>query len=125
MKIEGKIVHGKHLGRTIDFPTANLLPDRPWKSEKNGVYAAWFYTDGRKLGCMVNIGHHPTVPDGPATIEAHIFDFEGDLYGKSAEIETVAFLRGEVKFESVDALKAQLERDKVKSLHILSTAAIE
>lgn len=125
MKIEGKIVHGKHLGRTIDFPTANLLPDKEYKSEKNGVYAAWFYADGRKLGCMVNIGRHPTVPDGPATIEAHIFDFEGDLYGKSAEIETVAFLRGEVKFESVDALKAQLERDKVKSLHILSTAAIE
>lgn len=125
MIIEGKIVHGKHLGRTIDFPTANLLPDSQWEFEENGVYAAWFYADGMKLGCMVNIGRHPTVPDGPATIEAHIFDFAGDLYGKRAAIETVAFLRGEVKFESVEALKAQLEQDKIKSLHILSSAGIE
>lgn len=125
MKFEGKIVHGKHIGRTIDFPTANLLPDHAWSIGKNGVYAAWFYADGQKLGCMVNIGHHPTVPGGPATIEAHIFDYHGDLYGKSAAIETVAFLRGEQKFESVDALKRQLQLDRERSLHILSSGGIE
>ena len=125
MKIKGKIVHGKHLGRTIDFPTANLLPDQEWEFEKKGVYAAWFYVDGEKLGCMVNIGHHPTVPGGPATIEAHIFDYAGDLYGRNAEIETVELLRSEVKFESVNHLKAQLEQDKIASRHILSAAAIE
>ena len=125
MKIEGKIVHGKHLGRTINFPTANLLPDEAHEFDQKGVYAAWFHVDGKRLGCMVNIGHHPTVPDGPATIEAHIFDFAGELYGKHAGIETVAFLRREVKFDSVEQLRAQLERDKIEAKHILSSAAIE
>lgn len=125
MKITGKIVHGKHLGRTIHFPTANLLPDREWTFEKTGVYAAWFYADGEKHGCMVNIGRHPTVPDGPATIEAHIFDYHGDLYGKTAAIETVAFLRDEQKFASVDALRRQLEQDSLRSRHILSSDGIK
>jgi len=125
LRIEGEIVHGKHLGRTIDFPTANLLPDSKQEFEQKGVYAAWFYADGEKHGCMVNIGHHPTVPDGPATIEAHIFDYGGDLYGKRAAIETVAFLRPEVKFASVELLKAQLERDRIEAKHILSSAAIK
>ena len=121
MKIEGKIVHGKHLGRTIDFPTANLLPDKEYKSEKNGVYAAWFYADGRKLGCMVNIGHHPTLPEGGETVEAHIFDFSEDIYGKEATLETVAFLRSEVKFPSAEDLRLQLEKDKITSRALLKT----
>lgn len=125
MRIKGEIVHGKHLGRTIDFPTANLLPDNQQEFDQKGVYAAWFYVDGEQRGCMVNIGHHPTVPDGPATIEAHIFDYGGDLYGRRAEIETVAFLRPEVKFGSVELLKVQLERDRIKAKHILSSITIE
>ena len=125
MKIEGKVVHGKHLGRTIGFPTANLQPEGKWRFEETGVWAAWFLVDGQKLPCMVNIGRHPTVPDGPATIEAHIFDYQGDLYGRAACVETVAFLRGEVRFGDVSELRAQLERDKIQSLHILSGGGID
>ena len=125
MKIEGKIVRGKQLGRTIGFPTANLLPDREWKSEKNGVYAAWFHLEGEKFGCMVNIGHHPTLPDGPATIEAHVFDYAGDLYGKTAAIETVAYLRPEQKFADVSHLQKQLLFDRETARHILFHPDIE
>lgn len=111
MKIEGIVVHGKHLGRTIGFPTANLRADRRAGEGPNGVYAAWFHVDGRKLPCMVNIGHHPTLPGGGETVEAHIFDFSGDIYGRKATLETVKFLRSEVKFPSPEALRLQLERD--------------
>ena len=125
MRIEGKVVRGKQLGRTISFPTANLQPDVEWKFRETGVWAGWFYVDGMRLACMVNIGRHPTVPDGPATIEAHIFDYSGDLYGKAAAVETVAFLRGETRFDSVEALRSQLERDKIQALHILTAGSIE
>lgn len=121
VKLTGKIVSGKQLGRTIGFPTANLLADLPPET-RNGVYAAWFYLEGKRLPCMVNIGHHPTVPDGAPTIEAHIFHFRDDIYGMEATLETVAFLRDEIKFSSVDALRAQLEADKARSLEILNIA---
>lgn len=125
MRIEGKIVAGKQLGRRIQFPTANLRPHQRWRFDETGVWAAWFELDGERMACMVNIGRHPTVPDGPATIEAHIFDYEGDLYGREAAIETVAFLRGEVKFASVDALRRQLEEDARHARHILLGQSIE
>ena len=118
MKIRGRIVHGKHIGRTLGFPTANLLPEDSIRGVY-GVYAAWFYVDGQKLPCMVNIGRHPTLPEGDKTVEAHIFHFRGDLYGKHAEIETVALLRGEVKFPSPQALRDQLDKDARQALDIL------
>lgn len=118
MKIEGTVVKGKQLGRTIGFPTANLQADSVPQME-NGVYAAWFELDGSRLPCMLNIGHHPTVPEGAPTIEAHIFDFEGDIYGRRAVIDTAAFLRSEQKFPSVDALRQQLSRDRERALEIL------
>lgn len=125
MKIEGKIVRGKQLGRSIGFPTANLLPKAQWCFEKTGVWAAWFFVDGQKYPCMANIGHHPTVPDGPATIEAHLFDFSGELYGKDAALETVQYLRGEVKFPSLQALQVQLALDRAQAQHILTSADID
>lgn len=121
MKIEGVVVHGKHLGRTIGFPTANLRADRREGEGPNGVYAAWFHVDGRRLPCMVNIGHHPTLPEGGETVEAHIFDFSEDIYGKEAALETVAFLRSEVKFSSAEDLRLQLEKDKITSRALLKT----
>jgi len=113
MKITGKIVHGKRLGRTIGFPTANIQPDAPPTGAANGVYAAEISVEGfpEPMRCMVNQGCHPTVPDGPPTIEAHILDFSGDVYGRRAELEYLKFLRPEQKFPSLDALKEQLSRD--------------
>ena len=119
MRIEGVIAQGKQLGRTIGFPTANLQPAGKVNLQLKGVYAAWFEADGERLPCMVNIGHHPTLPEGAPTIEAHIFDYSGDLYGKRAAVELVALLRPEQKFPSVEELRLQLERDKIRSLEIL------
>ena len=122
MKIEGVIAQGKQLGRTIGFPTANLQSAGEVNLQLRGVYAAWFEVDGERLPCMVNIGHHPTLPEGAPTIEAHIFDYSGDLYGKNAAVELVSLLRPEQKFPSVEQLRLQLERDKARSLEILKKA---
>lgn len=114
IKIRGMIVHGKHLGRKLGYPTANLRPDNPAVPlGRNGVYVARISVEGypEPMACMLNQGRHPTVPDGPATIEAHILDFGDDIYGLRAEVEYLKFLRPEQNFGSLDALKAQLKRD--------------
>ena len=114
MKITGEIVHGKQLGRTIGFPTANLRPDDPAAvAADNGVYVARIAVEGypEPLPCMLNQGSHPTVPEGAPTIEAHILDFDDDIYGRRAEVEYLSFLRPERRFPSLDALKQQLKAD--------------
>lgn len=117
--IEGVVVKGKQLGRTIGFPTANIHPDR-WEGEgPNGVYAAWCTVDGARHPGMLNIGLHPTVPEGAPTVEINLFDFHDDVYGMRAVVETVAYLRGEVRFGSVEELRAQLERDRLRSMELL------
>ncbi len=105
----GRVVEGKQLGRRLGFPTANIetadaVPER-------GVYAAVAVADGRRYRAVMNIGRHPTAPEGPPTIEAHFLDFTGDLYGHEVTVRPVRFLRAEVKFDSLEALKAQLQKD--------------
>lgn len=114
----GVVEGGKRLGRTIGFPTANIRATLP-EGIPFGVYAARLVLDGQRYGCMVNIGRHPTVPDGKPTVEAHIFDFDGDIYGRSLQVETLAYLRPEVRFSSLNALKAQLTQDGLRAREIL------
>jgi len=111
VKFTGTVVRGKQLGRTIGFPTANIEPDGPAAAE-SGVYIAEVsVAGGAPLPCMVNQGRHPTAPEGPPTIEAHILGFSGDIYGCRVEMEYLEFLRPERKFPSLDALRAQLDED--------------
>ncbi|MBE5808596.1 MAG: FMN adenylyltransferase [Clostridiales bacterium] len=115
MRITGTISHGKHLGHRLGFPTANIAADHPLaEGERGGVYAAVISIERIEgpLACMVNIGRHPTAPEGPPTIEAHILDFDEDVYGRRAVLETKAFIRPERKFETLDKLVEQLERDR-------------
>lgn len=119
MIIEGKIVRGKQLGRTIGFPTANIESERQIGEIPDGVYAALVEIDAIQYRAMVNIGCHPTLPEGERTIEAHIFDFDGDLYGKMMRIEIIAFIRPERKFASADALRQQLSQDKLTAMEVL------
>ena len=112
MVITGSIEHGKALGRRLGFPTANIRPDGDVASE-NGVYAAalWLEGEPRPRRCMVNQGVHPTAPEGKPTVEAHLLDFDGDLYGMRVRLKYLKFLRPERRFDGLDALKAQLSRD--------------
>ena len=115
----GRVVRGKRLGRTLGFPTANL--DAESTDLARGVYAVRVRLENgaEKMG-MMNVGRHPTLPEGPATVEINLLDFEGDLYGQTLFVEPEAFLRGEVRFESPDALRAQLHRDRESVRAILT-----
>lgn len=119
--ITGVVVAGKQLGRTIGFPTANLSPvDRRQLIPAGGVYAAEVRIDGnnRHIRAMLNIGQRPTVDGGgaPLSIEVHVIGYEGNLYGHSMEVSFLRRLRDEMKFPSIDALRAQLEIDRREAL---------
>ena len=111
-KISGEVVRGNRIGRKLGFPTANLrlgLND----STPDGVYAVNAWVDGLQLDGVASIGSRPTVTDNPERfLEVYLFDFDQDIYGKTIDIELVTFLRAEQKFDSVEALRLQIEQDK-------------
>lgn len=115
--INGSVVQGKQLGRTINFPTANIQPTESYKLiPANGVYVVSSVLNGKTVYGMMNIGNRPTVDGVGTTIEVHYHDFNEDLYGQLLKVSIHHRLRDEVKFESFDALKLQLEKDKEQSL---------
>lgn len=109
--------HGRQLGRTIGIPTANLVAPPHVLLPRRGVYAAKItLPDGRAFGGVTNVGVRPTVNNGQdVTVEPWILDFDGDLYGQAIRVEFFRRLRDERKFESLDALKAQIETDAGKT----------
>ena len=121
-KLKGVVVAGNRLGRTIGFPTANMQLYEPLKLVPgNGVYFVQVRTLGQDLYGMCNIGCRPTVGTGNArTIETHIFGFDEDIYGLDMEIAFISRIREERRFDSLDALKMQLEDDKVICLAEIS-----
>ena len=112
-KLSGKVLKGKQLGRTIGSPTANIALKRV-KSPLHGVYAVRVTGGGLSdASGVANVGVRPTVNDGMlANLEVHLFDFDGDLYGERLDVEFLAKLRDEKKFESLDALKAAIAVDQ-------------
>jgi riboflavin kinase/FMN adenylyltransferase len=129
-QLSGKVMPGEHIGHQLGFPTANLQPDNPFKLiPASGVYAVWAeiinqttpgssYSEG-ELPAMMNIGTRPTFDGRNRTLEVNIFDFDGDLYGQTVIITFVARLREERKFESPEALMAQLKEDQEQAKTIL------
>ena len=109
--LSGTVVHGKALGRKLGIPTANLLLPEGMVLPKFGVYACRAWIDGTPLPAVTNIGTRPTVSGTGVTVEPWILDYSGDLYGREITLEFFRFLRGEEKFPSLDALKAQIHRD--------------
>lgn len=107
------VVRGNEIGRTIGFPTINqIIPDEMVRP-KNGVYKSWAVADGKTYRSITNIGVKPTVTDrGEVVTETHLVGFHGDLYGQTVKISLREYLRGEKKFESLAALKAQLAYDR-------------
>ncbi len=109
--IDGMVVHGDHRGRSMGFPTANLCTENELVPP-HGVYATTSIIDGIVRPSITNIGTRPTIDaSGKTTIEAHVFDFDGDLYGTTMRLAFVQRLRDERPFESLDALKSQIAAD--------------
>ena len=119
--MQGTIVSGYQVGRKIGFPTANLQVDFPNKLiPAIGVYAVRVSVNRQSYRGMLNIGHRPTLNNGTdLSIEVHILDFEGDIYHQPMRIEFVDFLRPEAKFNSVDELTLQIQKDKEAAIQVL------
>lgn len=122
--ISGIVVKGQQLGHTIGYPTANIEISETYKlTPKNGVYVVKAIHNSNVYYGMLNIGNRPTVNGKNRTIEAHLFNFDFNIYGEDLKIEFLHFLRDEQMFPSIDALKEQLVLDKKNSLTILKTIA--
>ena len=112
--ISGQIVSGYKVGRTLGFPTANIQPDDPMQLLPGiGVYAVWVEVAGQRYKGMLYIGSRPTLDNGTQlSIEVHILHFSGDIYNDPIRVSFAHFVRGDEKFDSLEALKAQLMRDR-------------
>ena len=115
-RINGLVVEGRHNGHKIDFPTANLKLDYPYVFPDYGVYMGYAEVNYQKYKAIINVGVHPTVGElAIPIIEVHIIDFEGNIYGKDIFVEFIDYIRPEKKFESLEELKKQLEKDRRKA----------
>jgi len=123
--IEGAVVHGDARGRTLNIPTINVAFWAEQRLPAFGVYACRVEVEGRALDAVANIGVRPTFenPTGEVRLEAHLLDFFGNLYGKTVRLQFLAFLRPERRFESVEALVAQIQQDIQHAREVLTHAA--
>lgn len=120
-RFTGKVVRGEGRGRTLGVPTANLEPVSAHKLiPANGVYAVRASVHGKSYGGMMNLGTRPTFNGQARSLEAHLFDFAENVYEELLEIRFIARLRAERKFDSLEALKAQLQADRIASLKKLA-----
>lgn len=109
--LSGEVCHGQQIGRTIGIPTANLLLPENTVVPKFGVYLCRCTLDGCDYAALTNIGTRPTVSGSDITVEPWLIGYDGDLYGRRIELEFYRFLRPEMKFPSLEALRAQIMRD--------------
>lgn len=115
--LSGTIIKGKQLGRTIGFPTANLKIDQEYKQiPKNGVYIVRSFINNQFFNGIMNIGFRPTVDGETQTIETHFLNLDSNLYDETITIEIFEHIRNEQKFESLEILKSQIEKDKQVAL---------
>lgn len=120
--VRGSVVIGAQRGRTIGFPTANVAVPAERVVPANGVYAAWATRGDERHPAVVNIGTRPTFDDGPRTIEAHLLDFDRNIYGQRLALDFVAHLRPEQRFNTIAALVAQINRDVQRTRQLLRVA---
>ncbi|WP_116771762.1 bifunctional riboflavin kinase/FAD synthetase [Maribacter litoralis] len=119
--LTGAIIKGKGIGKQLGYPTANLSIAEDYKLiPKNGAYVVNSVINGNMVYGMMNIGFNPTVNGTKKSIEVNFFNFDADLYNLKIQVNILVRLRDEHKFESIDALKTQLAKDKVKSLHYIN-----
>jgi len=115
--IYGEVVYGRQIGRKIDFPTINIIPSKKKLIPANGVYITAVLLDGKQYNGITNVGVKPTFDDdNTLSIETHILNFESNVYGKEVKIVFLKEMRKEIKFDSAEALKAQLIIDKQQGI---------
>ena len=116
--VTGEVIHGEKRGRELGFPTANLRLDPSCKL-RHGIYAVRAHAGGKVHDAVASFGRRPQFDNGAPLLEVFLFDFSGDLYGQEITVEFAGFLRDEAKFEGVDALIAQMNRDSEQARAIL------
>lgn len=116
--MSGEVVSGRRLGRTLGIPTANLLIPEGVAQLRRGVYACKAIVEGQKYLAVTNIGNRPTVGGHRVTVEPWLLDFDGDLYGKHITLLFYAFLRPEKKFDSLEELKAEIQKNALQTRKI-------
>jgi riboflavin kinase / FMN adenylyltransferase len=120
-QMRGTVVHGDKRGRTLGYPTANLVPEPQLVVPDHGVYACRAEVEGEAFVAAVNVGVRPTFRTGRGLlVEAFLLDFDGDLYGGRLRLDFVARLRGERRFESAEALVEQMDRDVVQTRRVVT-----
>lgn len=111
-QVAGQVAHGRRLGRKIGMPTVNLLPPEEKLLPPKGVYYSCVRLEGKCYPAVSNIGYKPTVSDDEVMgVESYLYDFSADIYGKEIEVGLLSYKRPEQKFDSVDSLKAQMQKD--------------
>ncbi len=119
--VSGEVVHGQQMGRTIGFPTANVdfWPEQLLPA--NGVYAAYAWLGDERHLAATNVGVRPTVNGHAVTVEAHLLDFDADIYGRTLRLEFIDRIRPEMKFAGLDALKAQIAADVAQVRQLMAS----
>ncbi|CCW35977.1 riboflavin kinase/FMN adenylyltransferase [Chthonomonas calidirosea] len=117
--LEGRVVQGQRLGRKLGYPTANLEPTYRQVVPADGIYAVWVSQDGGLWPGVCSIGERPTIEGAGRAIEVYLFDFEGDLYDRILEVRFVQRLRGEERFDSLEALQSQMACDVAAARQVL------
>ena len=120
--LAGQVVKGFQVGRTIGFPTANIAYDDSRILPKDGVYAARVAVESHLYDAMLYIGSRPTVNTGKTSVEAYLFDFSDDIYGKNVNVRFVDRIRDSIKFDSIEELKKQLGKDEIKAKKLMANS---
>jgi riboflavin kinase/FMN adenylyltransferase len=122
--VQGEVIHGEKRGRDLGYPTANMRLEEQ-VGLAHGIYAVRMRVGGTVREGVASFGRRPQFDNGAPLLETFLFDFSGDLYGRMAEVEFVRFLRAEARFESVEALVAQMDRDGAQAREVLSAIRTE
>lgn len=120
--VSGEVVHGEKRGRALGYPTANLRLD-PACNLKHGIYAVRVAVAGRRYDGVASFGRRPTFDNGAPLLEVFLFDFDGDLYGRDMDVALIGWIRPEERFESAEALVAQMDFDAARAREALARAA--
>jgi len=122
--VSGVVVEGNRLGRKLGYPTANVKVMPGFIVPAQGVYVGFVKVEKRWFKSMINIGIRPTLDQHNVTVEAHIFEFDRNIYGHTIEIHFISRIRQEMRFPSLEALKKQLHSDRRKSLTVIKNFSL-